>query len=78
MSEPKQSEQKISKKSWNAIEDAMLLELVTEYGLNGSWPLISARMVERTGKQCRERYYNHLKADITKIVWTPEEGILEY
>ena len=27
----------------------------------------------RNGKQCRERYHNHLKNDITKEKWTPEE-----
>lgn len=40
MSELKQSEQKICKKSWKTSEDALLLELVTEYGLNGKFVVI--------------------------------------
>lgn len=27
----------------------------------------------RTGKQCRERYQNHLRPDINKSEWSPEE-----
>ena len=27
----------------------------------------------RSGKQCRERYHNHLKGGIKKEGWTPEE-----
>ena len=27
----------------------------------------------RTGKQCRERYHNHLRPEIRKGDWTPEE-----
>ena len=30
-------------------------------------------MVTRTAKQCRERYFNHLKADLHKGRWTAEE-----
>jgi hypothetical protein len=31
-------------------------------------------MIDRSGKQCRERYHNHLKADINKADWTEEEN----
>jgi hypothetical protein len=27
----------------------------------------------RNGKQCRERYHNHLKGGISKEKWTPHE-----
>lgn len=70
------SEHKISKKSWSSHEDCLLLSLVDEYGVSGSWPLISSKIGDRTGKQCRERYYNHLKPDITKITWSVEEDAL--
>ena len=30
----------------------------------------------RNGKQCRERYHNHLKGGIKKEKWTPEEEVL--
>ena len=70
------SELKICKKSWNADEDALLLQLVNQYGLNGHWSTISSKMGNRTGKQCRERYHNHLKPDIWKGTWTQEEDDL--
>jgi hypothetical protein len=67
---------KISKKSWTGDEDALLLQLVNQYGLNGHWTTISSRMGNRTGKQCRERYHNHLKPDIWKGTWSQEEDDL--
>jgi len=70
------SDQKISKKTWSSYEDALLLSLIEEFGVSGSWPLISSKIGDRTGKQCRERYYNHLKPDITKVTWTLEEDAL--
>lgn len=70
------SDLKISKKSWSAEEDNLLLRLVTEYGLNGHWSTISAKMGNRTGKQCRERYHNHLKPDIWKGTWSQDEDDL--
>lgn len=70
------SDLKISKKSWSAEEDHLLLRLVTEYGLNGHWSTISSKMGNRTGKQCRERYHNHLKPDIWKGTWSQEEDDL--
>lgn len=68
--------QKISKKSWTPLEDAQLLKLVEELGANGSWTTIASKMGNRSGKQCRERYHNHLKPDICKATWTPEEDAL--
>lgn len=70
------SDLKISKKSWSPEEDNLLLRLVTEYGLNGHWSTISAKMGNRTGKQCRERYHNHLKPDIWKGTWSQDEDDL--
>lgn len=70
------SDLKICKKSWNSDEDAQLLQLVSEYGLNGHWSTISGKMGNRTGKQCRERYHNHLKPDIWKGTWSQDEDDL--
>jgi hypothetical protein len=67
---------KISKKSWKSDEDELLLKLINEFGTNGSWSLISSKMGNRSGKQCRERYHNHLKNGITKVPWTKEEDEL--
>ena len=37
---------------------------------------VGKEMDKRTGKQCRERYYNHLREGIKKGYWTPEEDEL--
>ena len=65
--------QKTNKKSWHSEEDAKLLQYVEEYGVHGAWPLIAEHMENRTGKQCRERFFNHLSPDIKKGAWTKEE-----
>lgn len=33
----------------------------------------AAKQKSRTGKQCRERYLNHLRPNIKKGFWTKEE-----
>ena len=50
---------------WDADEDALIIKLVEEHGA-GNWAVIAANMNCRTGKQCRERYHNHLQPDIKK------------
>ncbi|RYY83296.1 hypothetical protein EON63_11550, partial [archaeon] len=35
--------------------------------------LIAQSLPERTGKQCRERFHNHLEQGIKKGDWTEEE-----
>ena len=38
-----------------------------------SWSQVAQRVGGRIGKQCRERWYNHLHPGIRKGEWTPEE-----
>jgi len=38
--------------------------------------LIAERLISRTGKQCRERYHNHLQPDVRKGEWSEEEDRL--
>ena len=33
-------------------------------------------MDSRNGKQCRERYVNHLNPDIKRTPWLPEEDVM--
>lgn len=68
--------QKSNKKSWHSDEDAQLIELVNQFGTTGSWTLIASRMENRSGKQCRERYNNHLAPVVKKGNWTKEEDLL--
>ena len=49
-----------------------MIDLVARYGVK-SWSLISTHLTGRLGKQCRERWYNHLSPKISKNPWTLEE-----
>lgn len=53
--------------SWTAEEDRMLKELVAELGPR-DWTKIQKRMNStRDGKQCRERWHNHLNPHSEQI-----------
>lgn len=60
---------------WTPQEDAMVVELVQKYGQK-KWSFIARQLQGRLGKQCRERWYNHLSPDIKKGGWTDEEDTL--
>ncbi|KAI4304616.1 hypothetical protein MLD38_040099 [Melastoma candidum] len=60
------------KGQWTDEEDRKLMELVNEYGIR-RWALIAEKLVGRAGKQCRERWHNHLRPDIKKDGWSEEE-----
>ncbi|KAJ9075388.1 hypothetical protein DSO57_1036614 [Entomophthora muscae] len=57
---------------WTTEEDAKLTALVGELGAE-KWVAIANRLGTRTGKQCRERWHNHLDPRINKAPFTPEE-----
>ena len=57
---------------WTPEEDAMVVQLVAEHGQK-KWSFIARQLQGRLGKQCRERWYNHLSPDIKKGRWTEEE-----
>ena len=44
---------------WAAEEDALLTQLVAELGAE-KWVAIANQLGTRSGKQCRERWHNHL------------------
>ena len=62
-------------------EDSFLTKIVTEVGLN-DWTAVATRLklrydqFDRTGKQCRERWYNHLDPKVNKEAWSYEEQLL--
>lgn len=63
------------KGSWTAEEDAILREKRRLYGRK--WAKIAAHLPGRQGKQCRERFVNHLDPELKKGEWTDnEESIL--
>jgi len=61
---------------WKPSEDDALLQLVAgslaETG-KVRWSTVGAKMPGRSGKQCRERWHNHLSPEVNKSEWTAEE-----
>ncbi|RYG62877.1 hypothetical protein EON64_17055 [archaeon] len=53
-----------SRRAWTEAEDEAIQQMVAEYGTK-SWAQIAERLATagmqgRSGKQCRERWHNHL------------------
>lgn len=59
------------KGSWTVEEDNILRDKRQEYGRK--WAKIAAHLPGRQGKQCRERYVNHLDPELKKGEWTDDE-----
>lgn len=59
---------------WTLAEDALLEEAVSANDGRG-WSRIALALPGRTGKQCRERWHNHLQPNINKEAWTEQEDL---
>ncbi|XP_010256935.1 PREDICTED: myb-related protein B [Nelumbo nucifera] len=59
---------------WTQEEDDRIIELVSKYGPT-KWSVIAKSLPGRIGKQCRERWHNHLNPMIKKDAWTLEEEL---
>uniref|UniRef100_A0A3Q1CH07 V-myb avian myeloblastosis viral oncogene homolog-like 1 n=1 Tax=Amphiprion ocellaris TaxID=80972 RepID=A0A3Q1CH07_AMPOC len=57
---------------WTQEEDQRVRELVQKFGMK-RWSLIAKNLHTRNGKQCRERWHNHLNPAVKKSCWTLEE-----
>uniref|UniRef100_A0A7N0VFK8 Uncharacterized protein n=1 Tax=Kalanchoe fedtschenkoi TaxID=63787 RepID=A0A7N0VFK8_KALFE len=64
--------QDVIKGQWSLEQDMLLIQLVERYGIR-KWSLIAQMLPGRIGKQCRERWHNHLRPDIKKDIWSEEE-----
>lgn len=62
----------LTKGPWSEEEDRMVLELVDIHGAK-KWSLIASSLPGRIGKQCRERWHNHLNPHLKKNPWSEEE-----
>nr|KYP35624.1 Transcription factor GAMYB [Cajanus cajan] len=63
----------LKKGPWTSEEDAILAEYVTKNGI-GNWNVVRQRTgLARCGKSCRLRWTNHLRPDLKKGVFSPEE-----
>ncbi|RDY08496.1 Transcription factor MYB3R-1, partial [Mucuna pruriens] len=59
---------------WSKEEDEIIIELVKKNGPK-KWSSIAQHLPGRIGKQCRERWCNHLDPTIKKEAWTQEEEL---
>ncbi|KAK4277016.1 hypothetical protein QN277_015086 [Acacia crassicarpa] len=59
---------------WSKEEDEIIIDLVNKYGPK-KWSTIAQHLPGRIGKQCRERWHNHLNPGINKEAWTQEEEL---
>jgi len=69
-------EELLTKGPWKKEEDRLLQRLVKKHGTK-DWSLIATQMAlvgcNRIGKQCRERWFNHLNPEVRKGAWTEQE-----
>lgn len=63
---------RLVKGSWTREEDEAILAFVQENG-DKDWSKLAVMLNGRTGKQCRERFKNHLDPSLVHTGWTPEE-----
>lgn len=59
---------------WTKEEDELIVDLVSKYG-SKKWSVISQSLPGRIGKQCRERWHNHLNPEIKKDAWSQDEEL---
>ncbi|CAD8206524.1 unnamed protein product [Paramecium octaurelia] len=62
----------LKKGPWQNNEDERLLEWVKNNGPN-KWSLCAENITGRSGKQCRERWFNNLNPNVKKGGWTSDE-----
>ncbi|KAK4781910.1 hypothetical protein SAY86_016012 [Trapa natans] len=67
-----QKKPNVIKGQWTNEEDRLLVRLVDQFGVK-KWSQIAQNLPGRIGKQCRERWHNHLRPDIKKDIWSQEE-----
>ena len=63
-------------KPWTKEEDALLLNLVHTMQWPMKWTVVAQSLQDRTGKQCRERYVNHLNPRLKTTDWNPVEDAI--
>ncbi|KAG5253577.1 transcription factor GAMYB [Salix suchowensis] len=63
----------LKKGPWTSVEDAILIDYVKKHG-EGNWNSVQKHSgLFRCGKSCRLRWANHLRPDLKKGSFTPEE-----
>lgn len=73
LSGQKATNQSLKKGPWTATEDAVLIDYVKKHG-EGNWNSVQKNSgLMRCGKSCRLRWANHLRPNLKKGSFTPEE-----
>lgn len=67
------SKRKAGPTAWTKEEDARLLSIVQNMRMPMKWSIVAQSLTDRTGKQCRERYVNHLNPRLKFSDWSPLE-----
>lgn len=62
----------VKRRRFTESEDILILHLIKKIGIH-NWNTIAKFLPGRTGKQCRDRFYNYLKEPHTFLPWTKEE-----
>jgi myb proto-oncogene protein len=63
----------LKKGPWTSAEDSILISYVTKHG-EGNWNSVQKHSgLFRCGKSCRLRWANHLRPNLKKGAFTPEE-----
>ncbi|KAL4508507.1 hypothetical protein ABPG72_003811 [Tetrahymena utriculariae] len=75
--EDKSDSFKCKKRPWSEEEDLLVIKLVKEHGPQ-KWTFIATHLEGRIGKQCRERWHNHLNPNIKKCSWSEQEEWVLY
>ena len=73
-SETSPRERERARHGWTDAEDAALTALVQTHGCR-KWSEVARGLGRRTGKQCRERWNNHVRPDIKRGAWTEAEEL---
>ncbi|CAM9475504.1 unnamed protein product, partial [Ectocarpus sp. 13 AM-2016] len=65
----------LNKRHWTPEEDEIVRGTVLSAQAIGTvkWSLVAVLLPGRLGKQCRERWFNHLDPTVKKTEWTPHE-----
>uniref|UniRef100_A0A1A7WAY0 Myeloblastosis oncogene n=1 Tax=Iconisemion striatum TaxID=60296 RepID=A0A1A7WAY0_9TELE len=67
----------IIKGNWTKEDDEKITEMVAKYGTK-NWAAVAKHVNGKVGKQCRDRWYNHLDPFLKKTSWSEEEDLIIY
>lgn len=76
-------EARMERKAWTPDEDRLIVHYINIYGFK-KWAQIAQHLSEqipgsnRTGKQCRTRWLNHLDPTLNREPWTHDEERIIY